>query len=415
MANSYIITGLDVGTTKICAVIAEVGEGIRPNVIGFGISPCSGLKKGLVVDLEVTTAAIRDALRKAERMADEEVHSVVVGVTGEHIASLNSKNVIAISQPGREVNNDDIERLITNARSIVIPPDREILHTIPRLYSVDGQTGIRSLIGMHANRLEVETHIVTGLSSFIQNVVKCVHQAGLTVDATVLEPIATAESVLLDSEKEIGAAVIDIGGGTSDLAVYIDGQIFYSGAIPIGGGHVTKDISIGLRTDVVEAERIKLKYGCVTDDPENQAAFEVTVLGSEEPRLLPQKILSEIIEPRMSEICQFVLEHIESSGCRDLIPAGLVFTGGGSLVPGFKELASEMTGLPVRIGKPSGVTGMIESISEPMYSTAIGLVLYGNRHREKHAPEFSVHEFIQNTVIKFKEIISKLFAGIRGD
>lgn len=400
---------MDVGTTKICTVIAEVGPDGPPNVIGVGISPCTGLKKGVVVDLESTTAAIRDATDKAERMAGEEVRSVLVGVTGEHISCLNSRSVVAINNPGREISPSDLDRLLDSAKIIVLPPDREILHAIPRWYSVDGQSGIQSPVGMHGNRLEVETHVVTGLSTFIQNVVKCVHQAGLSVEATVLEPIATGESVLLPGEKDLGVAVVDIGGGTSDVAIYVDGHIYYSGIIPIGGNHVTKDIAIGLRASIEEAERVKIEYGCTVPAKINGLeAFEVTSLGSDKPRQLPKKILAEIIEARMAEICHMVEDELSKAGCEDRLPAGLVFTGGGSQVEGLVELATSVTGLPARLALPSNVTGLVESVSSPTCATAVGLILFWNRNHVKEVVGGNVSAFLSGLIKSVKELFAKV-------
>jgi len=412
LTHTDLVVGLDVGTTKICAVVAEMEPESRPSIIGVGISPCLGLKKGIVVDLEVTTAAIKDACHKAERMAGEEIHSVVVGVTGEHMACLNSRSVIAITHPGREISSNDVERLIDSAKIIVLPPDREIIHTIPRWYSVDGQPGIQSPIGMHGNRLEVETHIVTGLSSFIQNVVKCVHQAGLAMDGAVLEPIATGESVLLPGEKDLGVALLDIGGGTSDVAVYLEGQIYYSGAIPVGGNHVTRDIAIGLRAAVEEAERVKIEHGCaLVSMAADLEPFEVASLGSSKPRQLPCRILAEIIEPRMAEICHLALEHIEKAGCEGRLPGGVVLTGGGSQIEGLSELASNVMGLPVRTGSPIGIAGLVDAVSSPACATAVGLVLFWNRHHAVHEAGRNGDAFLRNIVRRVRE----LFAGIRGD
>lgn len=410
MSNIDIVTGLDIGTTKVCAIIAELAVGEQPNVIGYGISPCSGLKKGVVVDLDATVAAIKDAVNKAERMSGEQIHSVVVGVTGEHVACLNSRSVIAINNPGREIVEGDLDRLMENAKNIVLPPEREIVHAIPRWYSIDGQKGISSPVGMHGNRLEMEAHIVTGLSSFIQNVVKCVHDAGLTVDATVLEPIAAGESVLTDVEKDLGVAVVDIGGGTSDLSIYLDGQVAYTAAVPVGGNHVTKDIAIGLRADTDEAERAKVGYGHASlPDDQAMEAFSVTGLGSAKTRTLPKKVLSEIIEPRMAELCSLVMDKIEEFGGATPLPAGIVYTGGGAQIRGLAELSAHITELPARVGDPKGVTGLVESISTPSYSTAVGLVLFWNKYhfeRESDSGEGILSRLIGR--------IRELFARITG-
>ncbi len=411
MEHRDIIVGLDVGTTKICAVVAEIGGGIQPNILGVGISPCTGLKKGAVVDLEATTTAIRDAVGRAERMSGVEVSSVVVGVTGEHISCLNSRSVIAINNSVGEISSSDVDRVLDNARVLVLPPDREIIHAIPRWYSVDGQHGVQSPVGMHGNRLEVETHIVTGLSSFIQNVVKCVHQAGLAVDGTVLEPIATGESVLLPAEKDLGIAVVDIGGGTSDVAIYIDGEIYYSGVVPIGGNHFTRDVAVGLRTTIEEAERVKVEHGCALAAAlDGSEIFEVASMGNDQARRLPTRVLAEIIEPRAAELCQLVLAEIEKAECLDRLPVGLVFTGGGSLLRGLPELATKEIGLAARTGEPFGVAGFVDAVSNPSCATAVGLVLYASRYHMKHLPEVGGRVFLQTLhgiIDKVRELIAR--------
>lgn len=412
MSQGFLITGLDIGTTNICAVIAEIKPGSQPEVIGVGTNPCTGLKKGVVVDLGSTTEAIKGAIDKAQRMAGEEVHSVIVGVTGEHIACLNSRSVVAITHPSREISEGDVDRLIETAKVVVIPPDREIVHAIPRWYSVDGQDGVLAPIGMHGNRLEVETHIVTGMSSFIQNVIKCVHLAGYSVDGTVLEPIATSESVLTPAETDLGVVLVDIGGGTSDVAIYIGGSIYYSGVVPVGGSHVTRDIAIGLRTSLEEAERLKVNFGCALSGYEGQdEPFEFTSLGNSRPRQLPRKVLAEIIEPRMVELLQMVREHIEKAGCADRVPAGMVLSGGGSLLAGLPELVEQTTGMVARVGSPGGVTGLAESVSSPACATAVGLVQFGARHEEKHSHDGEDEAVLPRVLRRLRELI----AGIGGD
>jgi len=412
VSQGYVIAGLDIGTTKICAVIAEVAPDSPPEVIGVGTSPCLGLKKGVVVDLAATTEAIRSAVEKAQRMAGEEVRSFAVGVTGEHIACLNSRSVIAITHQNREITGSDVDRLIDTAKVIVIPPDREIIHAIPRWYSVDGQDGIRAPVGMHGNRLEVETHIVTGMSSFIQNVVKCVHQAGYSVEATVLEPIATAECVLTPAETDLGVVLVDIGGGTSDVAIFVGGSIYYSGVVPVGGSHVTRDIAIGLRTSIEEAERLKVSFGSALSGYEGQdEPFEFTSLGNSRPRQLPRKVLAEIIEPRIVELLQMVREHVDKAGCADRVPAGIVFAGGGSLLAGLPELAEQVLGMGSRIGSPTGVTGLVESVSSPACATAVGLVRFWARHEEQHFHDADDEAVLPRVLRRFRE----LFARFGGD
>ncbi len=411
MPHGSLITGLDIGTTKICAVIAGVGPGSLPEIIGVGTSPCAGLHKGVVIDLAATTEAIGTAIHKAEKMAGEEVHSVVAGITGEHMACLNSRSVIAITHQSREITESDVERLIETAKIIVIPPDREIVHAIPRWYSVDGQDGVHAPVGMHGNRLEVETHIVTGMSSFIQNVVKCVHQAGYSVDGTVLEPIATSESVLGPAETDLGVVLVDIGGGTSDVAIYIAGSIYYSGVVPVGGSHVTRDIAIGLRTSIEEAERLKVNFGCALSGYEGQdEPFEFTSLGSTRPRQLPRKVLAEIIEPRMMELLQMVREHIETAGCADRVPAGMVLAGGGSLLKGLPELVEQAVGMAARVGSPSGVTGLVESVSSPACATAVGLVRFWAGHEEQHSYNDDSEAVVPRIMRRLREFLARIGA-----
>ncbi len=380
MAKGEIIVGLDVGTTKICTVIGEMAAdgGGRVDVLGVGVSPSHGLRRGVVVDIEATVRAVEDSVQKAQRMAGADVHSVIVGITGEHIASLNSRGVIAITHADREVTQEDVDRVLESSRVIVLPPDREIVHSIPRGYAIDGQNGIRSPVGMSGTRLEVETHIVTGATTFLQNVLKCVHRAGLHVEETVLEPIATGEAVVMGAEKDLGVVLVDIGGGTSDLAVFLGGEICYSAVLPVGGNYVSKDISAGLRAAPEEAERVKLAHGLARAEmaPEGET-FSFTRLGASEPTTLPTRILAEIIEPRMSELFGMVRQEINRSNYAALLPAGLVLSGGGSLLRGAKELAAHVTDLPARIGYPAGVGGLADSVGNPSFATAVGLVQFG--------------------------------------
>lgn len=378
------VVGLDIGTTKVCAIVAEIEEHGRINIIGVGNSLSSGIRKGVVVDIDSAAIAIADSVEKARVMSGYDIHRVVVGVTGEHVASLNSRGVIAITHANREITEDDVLRVQDQSRVIVLPPDRDIIHAIPRSYSIDGQNGIRFPVGMSGTRLEVETHIVTGAVTFLQNVAKCVHKAGLEIEATVLEPIATAEAVLLQDERNLGVCIADIGGGTTDIAIFVEGDIYFSSAIPVGGNHVTHDISVGLRASHEESERIKLAESqAVANAAGPEDVFEVTSLGSGEPRLLPRSILAEIIEPRMHELFALVKQEILKSGYYNLLPAGIVLSGGGSQLAGAAELCREVTGMPTRIGSPRDVGGVADTLRSPVYSTAVGLVQYGARHHQQ--------------------------------
>lgn len=376
-----MIAGLDIGTTKIAALIADVTDDMRLNIIGVGLVPSRGLRKGTVVDIEQATDSITQAVLQAEHMAGRRIESVFVGVTGEHIRSLNSKGMIAITSATHEISREDVERVMESSRTVVLTPDREIIHAIPRGYVVDGQNGIRHPEGMSGSRLEVETHIIHGSSTFLQNITKCVHRANLQVSDLVVEPIATAEAVLTEPEKDLGVALADIGGGTTDVAVFTDGEIYYTGVLPVGGNHVTNDISVGLRTPPEESERVKLQYGCaMIEMVGNGEVVAHRPLGSNEERKVPARVLAEIVEPRMRELFELIYEEIKKSGTAGMLPGGLVLSGGGSLMRGVAELAREVTDMPVRIGKPLNVGGLADKVESPVFATGVGLLLYALRH-----------------------------------
>lgn len=378
-----MIAGLDIGTTKIAALIADVPDDMRVNVVGVGLVPSKGLRKGTVVDIEQATESIVQAVEQAEHMAGRRIETVFVGITGEHIRSLNSKGMIAVTSPTREISREDVERVMESSRTVVLTPDREIIHAIPRGYVVDGQNGIRHPEGMSGSRLEVETHIIHGSSTFLQNVTKCVHRAQLQVSALVVEPIATAEAVLTEAERNLGVALADIGGGTTDVAVFTDGEIYYTGIVPIGGNHVTNDISIGLRTPPEESERIKLQYVCALRDlVADDEVVPHRPMGSNEERKVPAKVLAEIVEPRMRELLELIYEEIKKSGVAEMLPGGLVISGGGSLMRGVAELAREVTNMPIRIGRPMNVGGLSDKVDSPIFATGVGLLLYGLKHSD---------------------------------
>lgn len=376
-----MIAGLDIGTTKVAALIADVTDDMRLDIIGVGVAPSRGLRKGTVVDIEQATESIAHAVEQAEHVAGRQIESVLVGVTGEHLRSLNSKGMIAITSPTREISREDVERVMESSRTVVLTPDREIIHAIPRGYVVDGQNGIRQPVGMSGSRLEVETHIIHGSSAFLQNVVKCVQRAQLQVQAIVVEPIATAEAVLTEAERTLGVALADIGGGTTDVAVFTDGEIYYTGVIPIGGNHVTNDISVGLRTPPEESERIKLRYASALKRLVGEDELVPhRPMGSTEERKVPARVLAEIVEPRMRELFELIYAEIEKSGTAGMLPGGLVLSGGGSLMRGVVELAREVTDMPVRIGKPMNVGGLADQVESPIFATGVGLLLYGLKH-----------------------------------
>lgn len=403
-----MIAGLDIGTTKVAALIAEVTDEMQLDIIGVGLVPSKGLRKGAVVDLEQATESIARAVEQAEHMAGRQISSVYVGVTGEHIRSLNSHGMIAVASPNHEITREDVERVMESSRTVVLPPDREIIHAIPRGYVVDGQNGIRHPEGMSGTRLEVETHIIHGSTTFLQNVTKCVTRARLQVNDLIVEPVATAEAVLTEAERELGVALADIGGGTTDVAVFTEGEIYYTGIIPVGGNHVTNDIAMGLRTPPEESERIKKEHGCALRElVDEMEIVSIRQMGSNEERKIPARVLAEIIEPRMRELFELVYEEIKQSGMKGMLPGGLVLSGGGSLMRGVADLAHEVTGMPVRIGKPTRVGGLSDKVDSPIFATGVGILLYGLKH--SYLPEDGRHQPLwRRVVVRFRRWLSRL-------
>jgi cell division protein FtsA len=388
LARNDILVGLDVGTTKICAVVGRTLDGAL-QILGVGLAPCRGLRRGVVVDLAETVRAIQDAIARAQRMAGVELESAWVGLTGEHISCQNTRGVITISRADHQVTAEDVHRVRRAAdQGVALPADREIIHNISRGYVIDGQPGVRNPVGMSATRLEVEAHVVIGSSNFIQNVEKCVTQAGLDVEAVVLEPIATADAVVTPAERELGVIVLDMGGGTSDLAIFHGGSICYTGAVPAAGELVTKDIAIGLRLTPEDAEQVKITHGvALASLVGEEEIIPVPTIGGGPARELPRALLAEIIEPRMREIFTLVAEKIRESGFGPVVAAGAVLTGGASQLPGTAELASEILQRPVRIGVPAKITGLVETVCNPIYATGVGLVVYAARERAALAAE----------------------------
>jgi cell division protein FtsA len=371
-----------VGTTKICAVIAEPTPGGNLDVIGVGAAASRGLRKGVVVNIEATVDAIKQAVAEAEQMAGIEVDGVYAGVAGGHIRGVNSRGVVAVSGRDREVSAADVGRAVDAARAINLPQDREIIHVLPQAYKVDDGEGIREPIGMSGVRLEVEVHIVTGAMASVQNVVRAVNRAGLAVQDIVLEPLASAEAVLYPDEKELGVILIDIGGGTTDIALFRDGAIWHTAILPLGGDHVTNDIAVGLRTPATDAEDLKRRYGCaLTSLVPAEETIDVPSVGGRKPRQLSRQILSEIIQPRVEELVTLVAREIERAGFTDAATAGVVVTGGTCIMEGVPELAEAVFDLPVRRGLPETVGGLADVVKSPIYATGVGLALYGVRHQ----------------------------------
>jgi len=374
-----IIVGLDVGTTKICAVVGEV-EGKKINIIGIGTHPSIGLRKGVVVNIESTVESIQKAVEEAELMAGCEISSVYAGIAGGHITGFNSRGIVAIKGP--EVTKNDVERVIDAARAVAIPMDREVIHVIPQEFIIDDQGGIQNPVGMSGVRLEAKIHIVTGAVTSAHNIVKCANRSGLDVCDIVLEPLASGEAVLTDEEKDVGTALLDLGGGTSDLAIFFGKNIKHTFVLSLGGNNLTNDISIGLRASQADAEKIKIKYGtCVARDISNEETIEVPGMGGRKPRKLPRQILGEILEPRIEEIFTLIKREIFRAGMDKVITSGIVLTGGSSLLHGITDIAESIFDVPSRLGTPKGISGLIDVVNNPMYATGVGLVLYGAKNQ----------------------------------
>ena len=375
-----VVTGLDVGTTKVCAIIAEVTPAGGVDIIGIGTSPSRGLRKGVVVNIDSAVEAIKKAVGEAEQMAGVEVGSVYAGVSGGHIRGVNSRGVVAVSGKNKEVGAADLERALEAARAINLPPDREIIHVLPQAYVVDDQDGIKEPLGMSGVRLEVEVHLVTAAVTSVQNVIRSVNRAGLTVQDIVLEPLACSEAILSADEKELGVLLIDLGGGTTDVALFRDGAIWHTGVLALGGDHISNDIAVGLRTPTAEAENLKKRYGCaLTALVREDETIAVPSVGGRKPRELSRQILSEIIQPRVEEIFTLVARDLARAGLQDTAAAGAVVTGGTSIMEGVPELAAQVFDLPVRRGVPGDVGGLADVVQSPIYATGVGLALYGVR------------------------------------
>ena len=402
-----IVVGLDIGTTKICAVVGEVGRG-DINIIGIGTSPSIGLRKGVVVNIESTVESIKKAVEEAELMAGCEISSVYAGIAGGHITGFNSRGIIAIKGP--EITANDVERVVDAARAVAIPMDREVIHVLPQEFMVDDQTGIQNPVGMAGVRLEAKIHIVTGAVTSAHNIVKCANRAGLDVCDIVLESLASGEAVLTDEEKELGTALLDLGGGTSDLAIFAGKNIKHTFVLSLGGNNLTNDIAIGLRAPLAEAEKLKTRYGtCISENIGGDETIEVPGMGGREPRKLPRQILGEILEPRMEEIFTLLQREIYRAGMEHAVTSGLVITGGTALLDGITDVAESVLNVPTRLGRPSGISGLVDVVNNPMYATGVGLVLFGARNqtvkkfriRDKH-----IFNGIMNRMKKwFKEVM----------
>lgn len=372
MAKSELVVALDIGTTKVCALVGEISGEDQIEILGIGTAPSTGMRKGVVVDIGATALAIREAVRAAEAAAQVDIATVYVGITGEHIASLNSRGGVSVNQ---EISEEHLREARLAARRVVLPPDREVLHNFPRQYIVDGIEGVRHPVGMSAVRLEVETHVVTAATAFVENVLKCVQRARLEIEELVVEPFATGLAVLTEAERQLGVALADIGGGTTDVTVFTEGAVSHTRAIPVGGTHVTNDLAIAFRLTPEDAEQIKVRYGAAraADIPADQYV-EVQLVGDEEPREIPARLLAEIIGPRMEELFTLLREHLARAAEDGARVTSCVLSGGGAQLTGAVELAHEVLGMPVRLGRPRETLDPRHLADGPVHATAVGLL-----------------------------------------
>ncbi|RFA30327.1 cell division protein FtsA [Alkalilimnicola ehrlichii] len=381
-----LLVGLDIGTSKVVAIVGEMNQEGVIDVVGIGSHPSRGLKKGVVVNIESTVQSIQRAVEEAELMAGCQIHSVYTGIAGSHIRSLNSHGIVAIRD--KEVTSGDVERVIDAARAVAIPADQKILHILPQEFLIDNQEGIREPIGMSGVRLEAKVHMVTGAVSAAQNIIKCVRRCGLEVNDVILEQLASAHAVLTDDEKELGVCVVDIGGGTTDIAIFTEGAIRHTAVIPIAGDQVTNDIAVALRTPTQHAEEIKVKYACALSQlAAVEETIEVPSVGERKPRRLSRQTLAEVVEPRYEELMNLVQAELRRSGFEDLMAAGLVLTGGSSKMEGVIDLAEEVFHMPVRLGQPQNVAGLADVVRNPIYSTGVGLLQFGWMNQGSPMPE----------------------------
>ncbi|MEJ2508876.1 MAG: cell division protein FtsA [Gammaproteobacteria bacterium] len=375
-----LIVGLDIGTSKVVAIVGEITPENEVEVIGIGSHPSRGLKKGVVVNIESTVQSIQRAVEEAELMAGCQIHSVYAGIAGSHIRSLNSHGIVAIRD--KEVTPADVERVIDAARAVAIPADQKILHILPQEFIIDTQEGIREPVGMSGVRLEAKVHMVTGAVSAAQNIIKCVRRCGLEVDYIILEQLASSQAVLTEDEMELGVCLVDIGGGTTDIAVFTDGAIRHTAVIPIAGDQVTNDIAVAMRTPTQYAEEIKIKYACaLTQLASADETIEVPSVGDRPARRLARQTLAEVVEPRYEELFTLIQAELRRSGFEDLCAAGVVITGGSAKMEGVVELAEEIFHMPVRLGAPQYVSGLVDVVRNPIYSTGVGLLLFGQQNR----------------------------------
>jgi cell division protein FtsA len=404
--NKNLVVGLDIGTSKVVVIVSEVKPDNSLEVIGMGMQPSAGMKKGMVVNIEAAVGAIQGAVQEAELMADCKIHDVYTGIAGSHIRSLNSRGMVKIKD--KEVTQADIDRVIETASSISLPSDQQILHILEQEFSIDGQEGIKKPLGMSGMRLDVEVHIVNGAVAAVQNIMKCIHRCGLEVNELILQPLASSKSVLEEDEKELGVCIVDIGGGTTDIAVFTGGAIRHTAVIPIAGDQITNDIAMALRTPTQDADDIKIKHGCALRQLVTSGTIEVPGVGERGPRTLSRQTLAEVIEPRVEELYSLVQQELRRSGFEDLLSSGIVITGGSSAMQGMVELGEEIFHLPVRLGIPKYVGGLSDVVKTPRLSTGVGLLLYGLENHQRNVET-------RSKVSSFGDITSKMKAWFTGN
>lgn len=409
MSRDKLIVGLDIGTTKIAALVAEQNQSDKLKLLGFGTHPSEGLRKGVVVNLEKTVDSIMGAIQDAELMLGQKIDSVYAGIAGDHIKGINSRGVIAVKGSDSEISPVDVDRVIDAARAVAIPLDREIIHVLPQEFIVDDQSGISDPIGMSGVRLEADVHIVTGAIISAQNIYKSIRRAGLEVKDLVLEPLASSYALLAPEEEELGVLLIDLGGGTTDIALFYDGCLRHTAVVGLGGKNITNDIAIGLRTPVDQAEILKKNFGCALArlaDPNEM--IEVPGVGGRKPKEISRSVLAAIIEPRVEEIYSLVLKEIRRTEFADCLAAGIVLTGGGSLMQGMVELAEQVFDMPAKMGCPAGIEGLSDVISNPMHSTGVGLLLWGFRKPEEKRNE-KEKNLVKRTIYRLKNWLGEYF------
>ena len=407
--DRYLV-GLDVGTSKVCAIVGELVEDNGVDVVGIGVAESRGIRRGVIVNLEAAVESIKKAIEEAELMAGVEIDAVHLSMAGPHIKGFNSRGVIAVAGKSREITRDDVRRAIEAAKAVSLPAGREILHVLPQDFVVDEQDGIGAPVGMTGARLEVNVHIVTSSATATQNIVSCVNRAGVHVIDTVIEQIAAAESVLTPDEKELGVALVDIGGGTTDIAIFERGSLWHTAVIGVGGDHFTSDIAVGLRMPIPDAEKLKRKCGCALSAMvEEDETMDVASVGGRRPRVMARRILSEILQPRAEEIFHLVWDEIRRAGYEKSLNSGIVLTGGGAILEGMPEIAEQIFDLPIRRGAPAGVGGLADHVGSPSFATPVGLVLYGQRNQIVEATRTSGVGAISQLTSRLKSIFREFF------